>query len=204
MFHFFHVYFEKRRAKYRPVFIIVVWEIPIWLLVLAGLCVLGVSAYEYIPIICAIVTFLIALVSISVSASSALEKRNVIQLIGFKKVSRWISTIVVSFLVSLMMFFGMQRYVQRASEDIIGKAFSFIEMGVNNIPVFIGISILCCVAGKSIGDDLVLKNPQKDIIYSSQKKEEPQESNQGKQKVKNFLLMVLAVLVVMICISIGW
>ena len=40
-----------------PVFIIVVWEIPIWLLVLAGLCVLGVSAYEYIPIICAIVTF---------------------------------------------------------------------------------------------------------------------------------------------------
>ena len=187
-----------------PVFIIVVWEIPIWLLVLAGLCVLGVSAYEYISIICAIVTFLIALVSISVSASSALEKRNVIQLIGFKKVSRWISTIVVSFLVSLMMFFGMQRYVQRASEDIIGKAFSFIEMGVNNIPVFIGISILCCVAGKSIGDDLVLKNPQKDIIYSSQKKEEPQESNQGKQKVKNFLLMVLAVLVVMICISIGW
>lgn len=187
-----------------PVFIIVVWEIPIWLLVLAGLCVLGVSAYEYIPIICAIVTFLIALVSISVSASSALEKRNVIQLIGFKKVSRWISTIVVSFLVSLMMFFGMQRYVQRASEDIIGKAFSFIEMGVNNIPVFIRISILCCVAGKSIGDDLVLKNPQKDIIYSSQKKEEPQESNQGKQKVKNFLLMVLAVLVVMICISIGW
>lgn len=140
-----------------PVFIIVVWEIPIWLLVLAGLCVLGVSAYEYIPIICAIVTFLIALVSISVSASSALEKRNVIQLIGFKKVSRWISTIVVSFFVSLMMFFGMQRYVQRASEDIIGKAFSFIEMGVNNIPVFIGISILCCVAGKSIGDDLVLK-----------------------------------------------
>ena len=111
---------------------------------------------------------------------------------------------MVSFLVSLMMFFGMQRYVQRASEDIIGKAFSFIEMGVNNIPVFIGISILCCVAGKSIGDDLVLKNPQKDIIYSSQKKEEPQESNQGKQKVKNFLLMVLAVLVVMICISIGW
>lgn len=33
-----------------PVFIIVVWEIPIWLLVLAGLCVLGVSAYEYIPL----------------------------------------------------------------------------------------------------------------------------------------------------------
>ena len=52
-----------------PIFIIVVWEITIWLLVLAGLCVLGVSAYEYIPIICAIVIFLIALVSISVSVS---------------------------------------------------------------------------------------------------------------------------------------
>ena len=63
-----------------PVFIIVVWEIPIWLLVLAGLCVLGVSAYEYIPIICAVVTFLIALVSISVSASSTLEKRNAAQM----------------------------------------------------------------------------------------------------------------------------
>lgn len=58
-----------------PVFIIVVWEIPIWLLVLAGLCVLGVSAYEYIPIICAVVTFLIALVSISVSASSTFRKK---------------------------------------------------------------------------------------------------------------------------------
>ena len=68
-----------------PVFIIVVWEIPIWLLVLAGLCVLGVSAYEYIPIICAVVTFLIALVSISVSASSTLEKRNAAQPVGLKK-----------------------------------------------------------------------------------------------------------------------
>ena len=172
-----------------PVFVIVVWEIPVWLLVLAGLCVLGVSAYEYIPIICAIVTFLIALVSISVSASSTLEKRNVIQLIGFKKVSRWISTIVVSFLVSLMMFFGMQHYVQRVSGDIIGRAFSFI-----------GISILSCVFGKSIGDNLVLKNPQKDIIYSSKRKEEPQESNQGNQKmqmVKNGLLIMA--LVIAIC-----
>lgn len=187
-----------------PVFIIVVWEIPIWLLVLAGLCVLGVSAYEYIPIICAIVTFLIALVSISVSASSTLEKRNAAQPVGLKKGLRWVFTILMSFNVSSAMFYGMQYYVQKISGDIIGRAFSFIEMGVNNIPVFIGISILCCVAGKSIGDDLVLKNPQKDIIYSSQKKEEPQESNQGKQKVNNFLLMVLAVLVVMICISIGW
>ena len=183
-----------------PVFVIVVWEIPVWLLVLAGLCVLGVSAYEYIPIICAIVTFLIALVSISVSASSTLEKRNVIQLIGFKKVSRWISTIWISFFTSLMMFFGMQHYVQRVSGDIIGRAFSFIEMGVNNIPIFIGISILSCVFGKSIGDNLVLKNPQKDIIYSSKRKEEPQESNQGNQKmqmVKNGLLIMA--LVIAIC-----
>ena len=60
-----------------PVVVIVFWEMPIWLLVLAGLCVLGVSAYAYIPIICAIVTFLIALVSVSVMVSSTLEKRNV-------------------------------------------------------------------------------------------------------------------------------
>ena len=172
-----------------PVVVIVFWEMPIWLLVLAGLCVLGVSACEYISIICAIVTFLISLVSVSVSVSSALEKRNVIQVVGFKKVSRWISTIWISFFTSLMMFFGMQHYVQRVSGDIIGRAFSFI-----------GISILSCVFGKSIGDNLVLKNPQKDIIYSSKRKEEPQESNQGNQKmqmVKNGLLIMA--LVIAIC-----
>ena len=183
-----------------PVVVIVFWEMPIWLLVLAGLCVLGVSAYAYIPIICAIVTFLIALVSVSVMVSSTLEKRNVVQLVGSKRVSRWVSTISVSFALSLAMFFAMKRYVEGISGDIIGRAFSFIEMGVNNIPVFIGISFLCGVAGKSIGDDLVLKNPQKDVIYSSKRKEEPQESNQGNQKmqtVKNCLL--ITALVIAIC-----
>ena len=68
-----------------PVVVIVFWEMPIWLLVLAGLCVLGVSACEYIPIICAIVTFLISLVSMNVSASSTLEKRKAAQPVGFKK-----------------------------------------------------------------------------------------------------------------------
>ena len=132
-----------------PVLIIVVWEIPIWLLVLAGLCVLGVSAYEYIPIICAVVTFLIALVSISVSASSTLEKRNAAQLVGLKKGLRWVFTILMSFNVSSAMFYGMQYYVQKISGDIIGRTFSFIEMGVNNIPVFIGVSFFLCCTWKA-------------------------------------------------------
>ena len=109
-----------------PIFIIVVWEIPIWLLVLAGLCVLGVSACEYIPIICAIVTFLISLVSMNVSASSTLEKRNAAQPVGLKKGLRWIFTILMSFNVSSAMFSGMQYYVQRINGDILGKTFSFI------------------------------------------------------------------------------
>ena len=198
-----------------PIFIIVVWEIPIWLLVLAGLCVLGVSAYEYIPIICAIVTFLIALVSISVSASSTLEKRNAAQPVGLKKGLRWIFTILMSFNVSSAMFSGMQYYVQRINGDILGKTFSFIEMGVNNIPVFIGVSFFCVVLGKLIGDILVLKNPWIGIgsyltfivpivFYFALKREDVQESNQCKQIIKDYLLQILAMSIIMICISIGW
>lgn len=198
-----------------PVFIIVVWEIPIWLLVLAGLCVLGVSAYEYIPIICAVVTFLIALVSISVSASSTLEKRNAAQPVGLKKGLRWVFTMLMSFNVSSAMFYGMQYYVQKISGDIIGRAFSFIEMGVNNIPVFIGVSFFCVVLGKLIGDILVLKNPWIGIgsyltfivpivFYFALKGEDMQESNQCKQIIKDYLLQILAISIIMICISIGW
>ena len=39
--------FRKGRTSRMPVVVIVFWEMPIWLLVLAGLCVLGVSACEY-------------------------------------------------------------------------------------------------------------------------------------------------------------
>lgn len=198
-----------------PVFVIVVWEIPVWLLVLAGLCVLGVSAYEYIPIICAIVTFLIALVSISVSASSTLEKRKAAQIVGFKKGLQWVMMIWMSFVVSTMMYAGMQGYVEKASGDVIGRAFSFIEMGVNNIPVFIGVSFFCVVLGKLIGDILLLKNPWIGIgsyftiivpivFYFALKGEDMQESNQCKQIIKDYLLQMLAMSVVMICISIGW
>ena len=85
-----------------PIFIIVVWEIPIWLLVLAGLCVLGVSACEYIPIICAIVTFLISLVSMNVSASSTLEKRKAAQIVGFKKGLQWVMMIWMSYSIEML------------------------------------------------------------------------------------------------------
>ncbi len=198
-----------------PVVVIVFWEMPIWLLVLAGLCVLGVSACEYIPIICAIVTFLISLVSMNVSASSTLEKRKAAQIVGFKKGLQWVMMIWMSFVVSTMMYAGMQGYVEKASGDVIGRAFSFIEMGVNNIPVFIGVSFFCVVLGKLIGDILLLKNPWIGIgsyftiivpivFYFALKGEDMQESNQCKQIIKDYLLQMLAMSVVMICISIGW
>ena len=183
-----------------PVFIIVVWEIPIWLLVLAGLCVLGVSAYVYIP-------FLIALVSISVSASSTLEKRNAAQPVGLKKGLRWVFTMLMSFNVSSAMFYGMQYYVQKISGDIIGRAFSFIEMGVNNIPVFIGVSFFCVVLGKLIGEIGIgsyLTFIVPIVFYFALKGEDMQESNQCKQIIKDYLLQILAMSIIMICISIGW
>ena len=198
-----------------PIFIIVVWEIPIWLLVLAGLCVLGVSAYEYIPIICAIVTFLISLVSMNVSASSTLEKRKAAQIVGFKKGLQWVMMIWMSFVVSTMMYAGMQGYVEKASGDVIGRAFSFIEMGVNNIPVFIGVSVYCAAFGKMIGDILALKNIWISIgsyltiivpivFYFALKREDVQESTQCKQILKDYMLKVLSIIAIMFCISIGW
>ena len=88
-------------------------------------------------------------------------------------------------------------------------------MGVNNIPVFIGVSFFCVVLGKLIGDILVLKNPWIGIgsyltfivpivFYFALKREDVQESNQCKQIIKDYLLQMLAMSVVMICISIGW
>lgn len=121
----------------------------------------------------------------------------------------------MSFNVSSAMFYGMQYYVQKISGDIIGRAFSFIEMGVNNIPVFIGVSFFCVVLGKLIGDILVLKNPWIGIgsyltfivpivFYFALKGEDMQESNQCKQIIKDYLLQILAMSIIMICISIGW
>ncbi|MCI5553828.1 MAG: hypothetical protein MR378_02910 [Ruminococcus sp.] len=198
-----------------PVVVIVFWEMPIWLLVLAGLCVLGVSACEYIPIICAIVTFLISLVSMNVSASSTLEKRKAAQIVGFKKGLQWVMMIWMSFVVSTMMYAGMQGYVEKASGDVIGRAFSFIEMGVNNIPVFIGVSVYCAAFGKMIGDILALKNIWISIgsyltiivpivFYFALKREDVQESTQCKQILKDYMLKVLSIIAIMFCISIGW
>ena len=122
---------------------------------------------------------------------------------------------MMSFNVSSAMITGMQYYVQKINGDILGKTFSFIEMGVNNIPVFIGVSFFCVVLGKLIGDILLLKNPWISIgsyltiivpivFYFALKREDVQESNQCKQIIKDYLLQMLALSVVMICISIGW
>lgn len=174
-----------------PIFVIFIWEIPVWLMVLAGLSLAGIYWYGYIPIICAILTFLTSLVSISSPISAILEE-NKVQLVGKKKVSRWVRTILYSFIMSSIMFVEMQKQIQTDDDDSLAHIFDFIVVGVNNIPVFIGISIFGWAVGKLYGDKLILKE------------KDPQEPNQRKKVKKDYLLIMLAIIALLFCISLGW